>query len=701
MLPWKRRRLRFGLHCSAILAVCLAATACGAGSDDDADGGGGGGGSIPDPEGDADGDGIPNGVEGTGDADDDGTPNHEDADSDGDGLDDADEAGDEPSDPLDSDDDGTPDFLDTDSDDNGILDADEGDGDFDEDGRLDRLDEDDDDDTIPDEQEVVGAGADCDDNGVEDEHGSGQQPFDCDEDGNADYHDLDSDNDHVADIDEGTADTDDDSFRDRTDLDSDDDGIRDTIEAGDSDLDTPPIDTDEDETPDFQDADSDQDGVSDSDEVELGTDPTDVDSDDDGVSDLIEQVAATDPTDPDDNPQANGDFVFIVPYQEPTTPEDDTVRFRTNVQFADVYFAFDTSESMIAELDAMRNTTSGVPAIVDSLTCGFYGGTCELDVDCDAGICFEGTCIEDPNQGAGCIPDLWTGVGKWTELNTYHNILSLQANPITTAGAIPLTGPGADEAPYQPSHCIANPLLCPSDPVMNCGINGVGCPNFRDEAIRIYVQITDADQQCDGNGCSLYTASSAGQALQAAQIKFMSLHGTNDDGLDPSTPQSVARAIGIASNTLDTAGQPFVYAAVDAAVVQKATTGILELARGKSLFTTIAAVDSDNDPIDATQFIDYFEVNVSGTGQCDVVSPTEDTILPADGRDDTFPTLLPGKHVCWDVHPVSVNTTVAATDEPQIYPATLRVLGDGSTLDERVIYFLIPPENVIITPPPR
>lgn len=697
MLSWKLRRLALGLHFPAILAVWVAAAGCGAGADDE--GGGGEGGSLPDPEADADGDGIPNGVEGLADSDEDGTPNYEDTDSDGDGVEDAVEAGPTPSQPVDSDGDGAADYVDTDSDDNGILDADEGASDFDEDGRLDRLDEDDDDDGIPDDQEVVGAHADCNDDGEEDAHGSGQQPFDCDADDANDHQDVDSDADHISDQDEGSADSDEDGFLDRYDLDADDDGIRDRIEAGDTDLGTSPIDTDEDGTPDYLDTDSDQDGVSDGDEIELGTDPTAVDSDDDGVSDLIEQVAGTDPTDPDDNPQANGDFVFIVPYRAPTTPTQDTVRFRTNIQFADVYFAFDTSESMIGELDAMRDVQSGVPAIVDALTCGFYGGTCELDVDCEAGICFEGTCIEDPNQGQGCIPDLWTGVGKWTELNTYRNILSLQSNPLATAGAIPLTGPGADEAPFQPSHCIADPLLCPLNTTMNCGLSGVGCPNFREEAIRIYVQITDADQQCDGNGCNLYTAASAGQALQAAQIKFMSLYGTNDDGFDPGTPQTVARDIGIASNTVDGAGLPFIYPAVDAAVVQKATTGILQLARGKSLFTTIAAEDADSDAVDATQFIDYLEVNISGTGQCDVVSPTEDTIPPLDGRDDSFPSLLPGKHVCWDVHPVATNTTVSATDEPQIYPATLRVLGDGSTLDERIIYFLIPPENVIITPP--
>jgi hypothetical protein len=658
-----------------------------------------GGGGQPDLT-DSDGDKIADAHEGNEDADGDGVPNDEDLDSDGDGIPDETEAGDDDvgSEPNDSDNDGTPDFLDEDSDNNGILDTDDSLEDFDGDGKLDFADLDDDNDGLTDDVEIAGQGADCDGDGQVDGQGTPAAPFDCEGDG-PDYQDQDSDGDTIGDVHEGASDTDADGVRNRYDDDSDNDTIPDASEAGDADIGTPPIDSDEDGTPNFLDPDSDNDGLGDQAEVENGTDPTNEDSDGDGVSDLIEVAAGTDPLDELDNPQANGDFVFIVPYQEPTTPPEDTLEFRTSIQFADVYFAFDTTGSMSAELTAMKNATTGVPAIVSQLTCQDFGTACVLDQDCGTDqICFQDTCTQDPNLGQGCIPDLWTGVGRWDDINTYRNLVSLQPDPVTTANAVPSTGGGASEAPFQPSHCIANPALCPNinATTMACAGTGVGCPGFRPEAIRIYVQITDADQQCSGGQCGTFTAATAGAALQAADIKFVSLYGTDDSG-GTGSPQSVATDIAIASNTLDQNGNPFVYLAIDSAVVTNAVTAILALAKGSPLNTTIDATDDTTDTVDATQFIDYLEVNISGVGECSTVSPVADT--NADTYDDAFPALLPGVPVCWDLHPVPVNNTVPATTDAQLYRAILTVRGDGSPLDERDVYFLIPPKPVEIEIP--
>jgi hypothetical protein len=231
---------------------------------------------------------------------------------------------------------------------------------------------------------------------------------------------------------------------------------------------------------------------------------------------------------------------------------------------------------------------------------------------------------------------------------------------------------------------------------MNCTAGGVGCPAFRQNAVRIYVQITDADQQCSGAQCANYTAASAGAALIASDIKFVSLYGTDDAG-GTGTPQTVAESIGIASNTLDQNGQPFVYLAVDQAVVSNAVNAIRSIARGKPLNVTIAASDDPADAVDALQFIDYLEVNTSGNGLCTNVSPVADT--DGDGHDDAFPSLLPGTPVCWDVHPVPMNTAVQPESYPQLYRAVLTVSGDGSPLDSRDVFFLIPPKKVEINPP--
>jgi len=67
-----------------------------------------------------------------------------------------------------------------------------------------------------------------------------------------------------------------------------------------------------------------------------------------------------------------------------------------------------------------------------------------------------------------------------------------------------------------------------------------------------------------------------------------------------------------------------------------------------------------------------------------------------DGVVDYFPRVLPGTSVCFDIH-AKRNTTVPATREPQMFTATIQVMGDGITiLDERDIFFLVPPEIGII-----
>src|SRR6185503_18181118 len=103
-------------------------------------------------------------------------------------------------------------------------------------------------------------------------------------------------------------------------------------------------------------------------------------------------------------------------------------------------FGFDTTGSMSAELTAMKNVSTGVPAIIHDLRCLEAGTSCVRDDDCAPGnLCFSGSCIADPLV-AGCIPDLWTGLGTWDDLDTYRNRISLQADPLVTANAIPTVG---------------------------------------------------------------------------------------------------------------------------------------------------------------------------------------------------------------------------------------------------------------------
>jgi hypothetical protein len=95
-------------------------------------------------------------------------------------------------------------------------------------------------------------------------------------------------------------------------------------------------------------------------------------------------------------------------------------------------------------------------------------------------------------------------------------------------------------------------------------------------------------------------------------------------------------------------------------------------------------------PVDARDpFNSHNETLQLGTPQCAGGLTAVDT--DADTYTDKFLQVRTGTPVCWKV--VSKpNTTVPATDTPQIFRSTITVHGDGITqLDQRDVYFLVPP----------
>lgn len=673
------------------LLICLALGATAIGCDDGGDSGGDAAAGDAPSFSDADGDTISDADEGAAsgrserDFDLDGTPDYLDTDSDGDGLADAFEAGDGlvETPPVDSDGDGSPDYLDLDSDGNGIPDAREGTADTDADGVPDHADSDDDDDGVRDEEELMGRT---------------EFPRDVDDDGTPDFRDPDSDGDSILDGHERGRDTDGDGAPDGEDLDSDDDGIPDSAEAGDTLIATPPVDTDRDLTPDFRDRDSDNDGLPDRSEVEAGTDPRREDSDDDGVSDLIEVGAGTDPLDSNDNPRVNGDFVFLVPYDAPPSPTRDTINFRTNVQLADVYFLFDTTGSMSAEIATMRSTSI---EILEELTCEDYGTPCTGASECEfhpGSICGTGgTCIEDP-ETTFCIASLWTGVGTYEgNASSYRNLLSLQGTPSVTRDRIPASasGGGASESLFQSVACTVDPTRCEA---LGCTVGGVGCPSFRLDAVRMVLTVTDEDNQCDtAPGCSPTSAVETGGILRGQSVTFA---GVNAGTSTAATDDLVALAEAAGSYAAD--GSPLVFLAGDAGtttgaerLVESVVGAVNEVVRNRPLRISIDPSDEPGDAGDALQFIERLEINVTRPG-CLLVDATSD-VNPRDGHPDTFDAVQPGNRVCWDLV-VRRNTFVDPTDEPQLFRALLTVRGDGSPLDRRVVYFLVPPRIDIELP---
>jgi hypothetical protein len=635
-------------------------------------------GEVVDPTRDSDGDSITDIIEGwrTRDTDGDGQPDWEDTDSDADGITDAVEAGDDDRGtlPIDTDMDGAPDYVDEDSDGNGLEDRIEGVLDSDGDGALDYVDFDDDDDRIDDVLEI----------------GDGAFPRDSDVDGMPDFRDDDSDGDTIADREESTIDTEGDGTLDVLDLDSDNDGFEDAIEAGDADLDTVPVDTDGDLIADYRDPDSDADGLSDALEHEAGSLPTSADSDGDTQSDLIEVGAGTDPLDRNDSPRMRGDFVFVVPFREEPMPPRDTLEFRTNIRRADVYFQFDTTGSMIGEISNMRDR---VVEILDGLGCAASNTPCFGDLGCQDGeICsFEGVCITDPN--GGCIPDLWTGVGVYSGYeNSYRNLLSLQPDPLVTRDAIPAAadGPGGSESLFESVACVADPRACFG---AVCSPGGIGCPAFRRDAVRILVTITDETNQCTNTDCRVVnTAGAAGGRLRLQRIQFV---GIDADGYSHS-PRADLRAVGVSAGSVNSDGEPFYYEGDGAAVSSAVVSAIRDISSELSLYVDISAEDVAGDDGDSLQFIQRLEVNTTTFGCSSVPSTTD---VDGDGYADAFPSLATGTPVCWDVV-VRPNARVRPIDRPQVFLARLTVAGDGSPLDQRRVFFLVPPTAPLVCPDP-
>jgi len=405
---------------------------------------------------------------------------------------------------------------------------------------------------------------------------------------------------------------------------------------------------------------------------------------------LIEVGAGTDPLDMMDSPRTRGDFVFVVPYMMEPDPTEDTLRFRTSIAFADVYFLFDISGSMRGEINNLR---TAVTTIANDLQCTDTGVACMRDTECaDGNICspFTMTCVEDPGTsscilspytGAGFYEEcLWHGRGSCGGYNPANVGVALQSDPAVTAATMARWDTfGGDERLYRAIQAVAeggsSGLGC------EAAMPGfVGCPGYRAEAVKILVAFTD-----EGNdvhpGISLDTTATA---LRDAGISLIGVwsRGSTSERVDLA---NIVRE----SGSLSGMGDPLIFDAssTGTGIEMVVTNAINEIVEGVPLRVTIASADDPSDAVDALQFIDRLATNTMAEG-CSMLT-TEDSDM--DGVEDAFPAVTPGRPVCWDVIP-AMNTMVEPTLEPQVYRATLTVSGDGSPLDERQVIFLIPPD---------
>ncbi len=619
---------------------------------------------------DSDGDMISDSDEGRAagtDTDQDGTPDFEDDDSDGDGIPDYREAGDADlaTPPLDSDGDHTPDFRDLDSDANGRSDRLDGVDDLDGDSVGNWADRDDDGDALDD---VVELGP------------NPQQPVDTDNDGVGDYRDTDSDDDTIDDVWEGADDYDSDGGANYIDLDSDGDCIPDRLEA----RGPTPVDTDGDHHADFLDRDSDNDGVPDVSEDANCSGTFDAgesnalatDTDGDGTSDLVETAAGTDPADAQDNPQANGDFVFVEPYQAPQLPLASDLDFSTKLQAVDLYVMLDRSGSMAQEISTVKANLS---TVVRNVAC--------------------------PPLGTGapgnCIPDLWAGAGtigyQGAGAAAFQNWVDIQPNP--SFASLPITEPSTsnyDEPLTFAAYAAVtgqggSAFGMGSVPARTCGAGRFGYPCFRQGALPVVLMATD-EAPLDP-GAQTYKTPAwdtvVKPAFLAAKAKLVGVLGSGFGANTDVNLRKMASDTGAVDAMNGNAPLVFDGAGTNAAAAIQ--TGIIRLANGLPLDISATTTDDSSDSVDAiAAFIDRLETRQLGTAQC--ANGLTDVDTNGDTYKDKFLQVRTGTPVCWQVVSKQ-NTTVPATDAPQLFRATVRVYGDGVTqLDERDVFFLVPPK---------
>jgi hypothetical protein len=325
------------------------------------------------------------------------------------------------------------------------------------------------------------------------------------------------------------------------------------------------------------------------------------------------------------------------------------------------------------------------------------------------------------------IPNVWIGVGHHDDVPLgsygsgsdmgYENLQDLTEDigaAQTAANNLPnRSGADTPESPIVAFFAIATgdgSRTLPVLPAASCGAGTWGSPCFREGAVPIVIEITDAPMHngppgTTAGGYSGFPAPSYDESMAALNARSIRVIGVSSGGTGSRHDlEAVARATG----AVDVGGTPLVYdiPADGSGLGAQVITAVQTLATSVALRIDAVPVDDPADSVNApAEFIAYIEANASGEMITDPVSGVERVCTvtdplpvddPADGHPDYFPRVLPGTPVCFDIIPKR-NVTVPATREPQMFRATIQVQGDRITiLDERDVFFLVPPEVGII-----
>ncbi len=512
------------------------------------------------------------------------------------------------------------------------------------------------------------------------------RPSGCDE-------TIDSDADGIADSIEGTSDFDEDGAINREDLDADGDGYLDSEERR-SDNPCRPADSDGDGMFDFLDLDSDNDGLTDEREREAGSNPLETDSDGDGISDLAEvDGSGTDPNDPGST-IPEGDFFVVLPYEGER--EMRPLRFRTDIEIADVFFLVDMTGSMSQERTNLINglvdtIIPGIEAEIDNVEFGVagfddypysgYGGGNDRPFYLLRGIA---PANEDVGGWSVSTASCPTAIGQISGgANGMPDLLeAVRGLPCHSGG----DGPES-YVPAMYATATGEGLTWPSGsvPGTTC-VDGTGYPCFRSGALPIILLFGDATFHNGPGGSAAYnfpapTYDNTVTALNDIGARVIGVHSGS----------SLAEYRQVATDTgaVRADGSPLVFtissngSGLDSAVVDAVTQ--LVTGTPQDVNTRTENVPGNPDDFNAPLFIKS-------------ITPVEG-FLPGGGeggyerRDETtFYQVIPGTEVEFavDFH----NDVRPPAEVAEIFEAQIIVVGNGvADLDSRNVYIIVPPDG--------
>jgi hypothetical protein len=230
---------------------------------------------------------------------------------------------------------------------------------------------------------------------------------------------------------------------------------------------------------------------------------------------------------------------------------------------------------------------------------------------------------------------------------------------------------------------------CAGSPAANAGFATFGYPCFRQGALPVVLLATDEPPLSAGDTFKTPDWNTVvKQQFLATKARLVGILGSN---LGPNTRADLEQ-MATDTGAIDAANgnAPLVFDGAGTNAHLAIQAGILALANGLPLDISAVTSDVAGDAVNAvTAFVDHIQTLQLGTAQC--ANGLNDIDTNADTFDDKYIQVRTGTPVCWKV--VSKpNTTVPATDQPQLYKATITVWGDGVTqLDERDVFFLVPP----------